>query len=536
MPQTEPVVVVGAGLSGIATALGLALGGRPVTVVEAADQVGGAASYSGGQVWVGANHVARREGIDDDTARTEQYVRGISRAYPELLDEPTMQRFVSTAPVAMKYWEDVGAVRWTLIRGLADYHADVDGALSSGRYLTTEPVDGALLGEWRDRLLVSPYFRMGKTYADMFVEGRRGLATSDHPEGETLTLGTGLVAGFLWRALKETRIELALSTRVTELVRESDGRVVGVRARTVHGGVERRGPVVLATSTYDWDPGLVEEFLGLDAANFASLAPRTLRGDAIKLARSIGAAVASIPATCVPMVPGWRSGGAIENGPEYAMPHAMIVDRAGRRFCNDSYWPDIVPKALDATDTHIPFFLIVDEQHHRKYGLGATPPGGAYPKEVHTAPTLRDLGKALGVDGEQLDATAAAFNEHAAHGADPDFGRGTVDFINRFSGDPSHSPSPVLGPINEPPFHGLRLILLGTGIGSTGVHIDADGHVLDETGQTIPGLYAVGSCAATTTFGSGYNSGMALSRGLTLAYLVAQELSGGVTSATTAGT
>ena len=32
------------------------------------------------------------------------------------------------------------------------------------------------------------------------------------------------------------------------------------------------------------------------------------------------------------------------------MPHAMIVDQRGRRFCNDSYWVDMVPKALDPAD------------------------------------------------------------------------------------------------------------------------------------------------------------------------------------------
>lgn len=47
---------------------------------------------------------------------------------------------------------------------------------------------------------------------------------------------------------------------------------------------------------------------------------------------------------------------------------------------------------------------------------------------------------------------------------------------------------------------------------------------LDENGAAIPGLDAVGSVAALTTMGSGYNSGFALGRGLTLAYLVAQEL------------
>lgn len=110
------------------------------------------------------------------------------------------------------------------------------------------------------------------------------------------------------------------------------------------------------------------------------------------------------------------------------------------------------------------------------------------------------------------------------NGRDPRFGRGTAEFINRFSGDPGQAPSPVLGPVAEPPFHGLRLVLLGTAIGSSGVHADARGRGLDETGWAVPGLYAIGSCAAATTFGSGYNSGMALSRGLTQAWSVAREL------------
>ncbi len=39
-----PVIVVGAGLSGLATALGAALHGRRVVIFEAADLVGGAAA------------------------------------------------------------------------------------------------------------------------------------------------------------------------------------------------------------------------------------------------------------------------------------------------------------------------------------------------------------------------------------------------------------------------------------------------------------------------------------------------------------
>ena len=47
-----------------------------------------------------------------------------------------MQRWLTAAPVAIRHWEAVGAVTWTLISGLADYHAEAEGALSSGRYLT----------------------------------------------------------------------------------------------------------------------------------------------------------------------------------------------------------------------------------------------------------------------------------------------------------------------------------------------------------------------------------------------------------------
>ena len=97
------------------------------------------------------------------------------------------------------------------------------------------------------------------------------------------------------------------------------------------------------------------------------------------------------------------------------MPHSMIVDAAGKRFCDDSYWVDIVARGLAPDDPHLPFFLVWDEQHHRKYGLGATRPGEPYPEELVTsAPALGELAAALGIDGAQLERTAASFSDHAA--------------------------------------------------------------------------------------------------------------------------
>lgn len=546
------VIVVGAGLSGLATALGSALHGCSVTVFEAADLVGGAAAYSGGQVWAGGTHVEEREGIEDSLELTERYVRDIAHAAPEALDEESLRRWLTVAPQALRHWEDVGAIRWEVIPGLADYHAEAEGALGEGRYLTSAVVDGGILGEWRERLRVSPYFPVGTTYAEMFTEGRRvsgsdseeersgneetqGFGLTRSPEesdtatkdgSDPLTFGTGVVASFLARVLQEDSVTIHTSHPVTELLTDGAGRVVGVRAEGKDGPVEAHGSVVLATSTYDWDPELVRELLGLGPEDFGSIAPRSLRGQGLKLARSVGADVAKIPPTSVPMLPGWESGeGGFAYGPEFAKPHTFIVDDTGRRFSNDSYWVDIVAKALDPQGRHLPFYLIWDEQHRRKYGLGTVPPGGEYPPGVVTsAPTLRELGTALGVDGARLEQTAQRFNDHAARGEDPDFGRGSLDYVLRFYGDPENLPNPVLGTVAEPPFHGMRLRFLGTGIGSSGVRTDADGRVLDESGARIPGLYAAGSVAALTSSGSGYNSGFALSRGLTAAYLISREL------------
>src|SRR5690625_4305990 len=117
--KEQPVVVVGAGLSGLATALGLALRGRPSVVLEAADLVGGAAAYSGRQVWSGANHVAEAMVIEDSQELTATYIRDVaSHDAPEVLDEQALMRWIEASPKALKYWEDVGAIQWTVIPGL----------------------------------------------------------------------------------------------------------------------------------------------------------------------------------------------------------------------------------------------------------------------------------------------------------------------------------------------------------------------------------------------------------------------------------
>ncbi|MCL7466713.1 FAD-dependent oxidoreductase [Phaeovulum sp. NW3] len=547
----EHAIVVGGGLSGLATALGLAQRGRAVTILEAGEKMGGAAAYSGGQVWAGANHVALREGIEGDTKeKAEAYIRAIAHRHPEFLDEDAMKRWIDTAPDAMAYWEEIGAIQWAVIPGLADYFNSSDGAMPAGRYLTNVPFPSEELGEWRDKMLISPYFPVGTDYAELFEKGRRQSVVKDdasqrmqgfgqserrdaEPEAakipELLTFGPGVVGSFLARVVREPDITIRLGHRVTALKHDDKGRVIGAVATTETGEVEFDGPVVLATSTFDNDPDLVREFVGLEPDQWGSVGPKTLRGDGIKLVRQVGGATVKLPPTAQTMQPGWKSdyNEGFSYGPDTAMPHSMIVNRAGVRYCDDSYWPDVAHKTMSDAANNLPFFLIFDEQSHQKYGLGMTPPGKPYPEGlVASANTLAELAEALGIDPDGLEATAKTFNAYVAADHDPEFGRGTKEFVLRFYGDPNNKPNPVLGTIEKPPFHGMKLRFVAAAVGNSGIHVDGEGRVLSQAGEPISGLYAVGSCTAQTVSGTGYNSGIALGRGLAMAYLVARDITG----------
>jgi Succinate dehydrogenase/fumarate reductase, flavoprotein subunit len=531
LTDRSPVVVVGAGLAGLATAVAAAERGHQVTVLEKGDQIGGAASFSGGQVWVAANHLEEAQGIADDVADAERYIRWISRPHDDLIDEAAMRRWLTEAPRAAKWFEDVGAVRWEIIPDYPDYYQDAPGARPTGRYLTAV-YDARLLGEWRSKVRVTPHFPVGTTYGAMLDKGLRASAFGAAREAATIakedlwSFGTGVVGGFVKAAL-DRGVEILLEHSAVELVQDG-GRVVGVVAETPDG--RRRifdGPVVIATSGYDWDDDLAREYLGLEPEERGSVAPRTLTGDGLRLAAQAGGAVLVTPANRVPVQLGYP----VDTYPgyqvarEHSLPHTFIVDRSGRRFCDDAVYWEVIKKVLAPGSPHRPCFMIWDSRHHQRYGLGPTPPGGEYPADVvASADTLEELGAKLGIDGAELARTAARFTENVEKGSDPEFGRGTNATWQRFQGDPNQKPHPNLGGVSEPPFFGMRLTMVSTGIGLTGISVDPDGRVLDKDGHPVEGLYAAGAAAAFNSSGAGYNSGFSLSRAITLALLVVEAL------------
>lgn len=540
--MSESVIVVGAGLGGFATGVVAATGGASVTLLERGERFGGAAAYSGGQVWVGANHVAAAEGSDDTVEQTLQYIAELAAKEPSVFEPERSAEWVESARAAARWFAEQDVIEWTVIPDYPDYYfPDVEGARPWGRYLTGAPFDGARLGDWRELLLEGPHFPVGLTYAEMFEFGglsRRAefaALLEERRRDDVMTYGQGIVAAFA-TAAHGLGVELRLGTAVTRLLVE-DGRVVGVRADGPDGTIELRGHVVLATGSHDWSSEISRQVTGLRPEDAGSVAPSTLRGDHFALAEQVGAQIRSIPAWAAPVLPGYQLSTPVFEGDtgfrpcyEHCVPHTFIVNRDGERFCDDSFHPSIVAAALrgDAEGrSNVPMYMVWDEQHHQKYGLGATPPGGDYPDGlVESAPTLEELADRLGIDAAGLEATASRFNAAAANAEDPEFGRGSNASVRRFRGD-NNAPHPNIAPVEQAPFFGMRLRLLNTGIASGGLRTTDHGKVLSEDGDVIPGLYAVGECAVRSTGGGGYNSGYSLSRAMTFGWLAANDILGG---------
>jgi 3-oxosteroid 1-dehydrogenase len=175
---------------------------------------------------------------------------------------------------------------------------------------------------------------------------------------------------------------------------------------------------------------------------------------------------------------------------------------------------------------NLPPFLIFDQNYRDRYPLGSFMPGQPLPAElVVQADSPRELAQKLGIDAEGLERTLARFNEHARRGRDPDFDRGSFAWSVRLVGDLDYA-NPNLGPLDKPPYYGVRLVPVSVGINSHGLKTDTEARVIHARGHAIPGLYAVGNSAALRDLGAGYQSGTSNMRAITWGYIAGRHAMG----------
>ena len=123
-----------------------------------------------------------------------------------------------------------------------------------------------------------------------------------------------------------------------------------------------------------------------------------------------------------------------------------------------------------------------------------------------------------------MEQTVARFNEFAAKGLDPDFGRGQSAY-NVCLGDPGHKPNAALGPIDRAPFYAARVFPADVGT-CGGVITNEHAQVLDEQDRVIDGLYATGNITATVMGRNYLGAGGSIANTMVFGYVAARHAAG----------
>jgi 3-oxosteroid 1-dehydrogenase len=224
---------------------------------------------------------------------------------------------------------------------------------------------------------------------------------------------------------------------------------------------------------------------------------------------------------------------------EKSLPGSILVDKGGQRFVNEAApYIDIV-NAMQRRHAEgrpcVPAYFVFDADYRKKYMCGPVLQGSAQPDfmikklfrngYLKRANTLEELAALLGVDATGLADSVAKNNEYARSGKDLEFERGD-NIYDRYYGDAASEPNPCIGPIAKAPFYAIEAYAgeLGT---KGGLTVDARARVLKDSGEVIPGLYAIGNCSSAVMGRSYPGAGATIGPAATFGYIAADDASAG---------
>jgi len=552
------VLVVGTGASGMSAAVTAASEGLKVLVVEKEALFGGTTARSGGWLWVPGTHLATEHGITEPPGAARTYLQHEATTH---FDAARVDAFLEQGPKAIEFFTRKTCLQFDMAPAFPDYHAEAPGGAMGGRSMVTRPFDGRELGP-RVKQLAPPlpeltvfgmmlgsgkeiwhFMRAFKSLESFFYVARRlslhALDVLRFGRGMNLTNGNAL-AGRLAKAAMDLKVPVWLSSPVKELITEQ-GAVLG--AVVVHEGkpqrVRARRGVVLACGGFPHDVARRKQLFphAPTGAEHYTPSPEANTGDGLRLAEAVGGRVDNtIPhaAAWVPTSVTKRPDGSAGVMPHFidrAKPGVIAVTAQGKRFANEgNSYHDFVQDLVRACkgQKEVSCWLLCDHRTLRQYGLGCVAPFPVpFGRHLRTGylksgATLADLARATGVDAAALQATVARFNEHAARGEDPDFGKGSKAY-NRYQGDALNTPNPCVAPLATGPFYAIKLVVGDIGT-FAGLITDERTRVLDAQRQPIPGLYAVGNDAASIMGGNYPGAGITLGPALTFGYIAGHQL------------
>ncbi len=512
--ETYDVVVLGSGAAALTAAFTAANEGASVALFEKNSRLGGTSAWSGGHVWVAANPYMAEHGLDDDVEQGFEYLMAIGRGQ---VDADLIRAVADGGPRMLSYLEQHGGIPFYAVPGLPDYHPELPGGKTEGgRTVGTPLFPYGELGDWGDRVEVTPYYSpwivmdetpigSGRPKPPSAEEVERRRSNDERGSGASLV-------GYLLRASLAAGVHAEVSTPAVDLV-VKDGRAVAVVVDGPKGRrtIRARHGIIFGTGGFEWNDELVRTFLRGWIRQPASIPTNT--GDALELFLKVGVRLQNMtqawwtPITVLPEGVNSMNLDMINN--DRTRPGSIMVNREGKRFANEAANYNALGGAFHQEDPaayaylNIPAWIIHDHGYLERFGSRGTPWSGTPPVWLVRAPTLEALAEDLDIPADALVATVARWNAAVANGRDGDFHRGDSAH-DRWWGDPWNKGTveATLGRVGDhPPFYAMKLEpgVLGT---KGGPKTDVHGRVIALDGTAIEGLYAVGN--TSSPLGPGY--------------------------------
>ena len=476
--HTADVVVIGAGAAGLPAAISARDHGASVLVLDENHDIGGHAMLSGGRIPLGGGHsLQQKYGIKDSADQV--YLDHTNYRNPEF-------RFADRDLVRAWADENAASFEFLLANGVV-FEEEAPTIVNRG----TVP-----------RLFVT------RRYSDNLKEtinGRPGSGLVRHLEASARVKGVNFLLGY----------------KLTRILREGRGRVIGITARSQDAEVQiraRKG-VILATGGHTsnvafrrmFDPRLTEEYqvtgepwtkqnadgeilgMAIGAALWATSNQSNEGGRAVTKTAHIGCRYGYQNLKWDPQSPIFAQAGG-SGLTVRSFENVILVNQVGRRFWNeldDSY---AFLSACLGTNGNLgktgkangggPIWAIFDADAVRREGWDPKPPNVDPNGWFFSAETITDLAgrienpyQAERIPGAWLQETVNRFNSYVDMGKDPEFQRTKLRFK-----------------VQTPPFYAAwsTPILHDT---LTGLKITAKCQVVDVHGQGIAGLYCAGETA-----------------------------------------
>ena len=430
LPKTSnyDVVVIGAGGAGFSAAITAKNAGANVVLLEKMPAVGGNSLISGAEMNVAKNWVQPKLGINDDS--------------PELHAQDTFKG------------------------------GDGKGDMKVINVMTHQALDAA---KWcRDYL--------GVRFEDdnLFFFGGHSRKRALIPVGHT---GTEFIAKFQAKA-DELGIPVITNMKAEELIKNKDGRVVGVKA-TMDGSeytFNAKGGVVLATGGFGANPEMVKKYNPKIDERFKTTDAPGTTGEALYMAERAGAQLVNMGyiqtyPICDPI------SGAIELIADARFDGAIMLNQEGKRFVEELQRRDVLSEAILNQTGRYCWVLWNDKigsisntvkAHANEYE--------AFTKQgiMTTCDDLKCIADFTKIPFDQLRKTVKRVSDMAGKGNDKDF--------NHRSG---------LVDMQQGKYYVIKAVP-STHHTMGGVRINEKAEALTAEGKVIPGLWAAGEVTGVT--------------------------------------